>query len=99
MESAQNLTDLPPDTSCQIHKYQLVTDILDPLGLGVKVSFAILDSSGVLKPSNSRSIEYTVRANGCLSYCAILTPAKKGKLDDAIISLTNWGSRYHRLPD
>ena len=31
-----------------------------------------LDSSGVSKPSNSRSIEYTVRANGCLSNTSIL---------------------------
>jgi hypothetical protein len=39
MELAHNLTDLPPETSCQINKYQSVTDILNPLGLGVKVSF------------------------------------------------------------
>ena len=55
MESAQNWTDLPPDTSSQITKYQRITDILNPLGLGVKVSFTILDSSGVSKPSNSES--------------------------------------------
>ncbi len=30
-----------------------------------------LDSSGVSKPSNSRSIEYTVRAKGCLSLYAL----------------------------
>jgi len=41
MESAQNLTDLPPDTSCQTTKYQMITDILNPLGFGVKVSFTI----------------------------------------------------------
>jgi hypothetical protein len=55
MEAAQNLTDLPPDTSFQITKYQRVTDILNPLGLGVKVSFTILAPSGVSKSSNSNS--------------------------------------------
>ena len=64
MELAQNLTDLPPDTSCQITKYQSVTDILNPLGLEVKVSFAILVSSGGSKPSNSRLIQQSVEANG-----------------------------------
>jgi hypothetical protein len=67
MEAAQNLTHLKPDISCQITKYQRVTDTLNPLGLGVKVSFMILDSSGVLKPSNSRSSHYGSEANGCLS--------------------------------
>ena len=43
MESTQNLTDLPPDTSCQITKYQRVTDILNPLWPGVKVSFTKLE--------------------------------------------------------
>jgi hypothetical protein len=43
MESAQNLTDLPPDTSRQYTKYQPVADILNPLGRGVKISFAKLD--------------------------------------------------------
>lgn len=47
MESAQNLTDSPPDTSCQITKYQRVTDILNPLGPGVKVSFTILKFIGL----------------------------------------------------
>ena len=46
MESAQNLTDLPPDTSCQITKYQRVTGILNPLWPGVKVSFTILEFIG-----------------------------------------------------
>jgi hypothetical protein len=43
MESAQNLTDLPPGTSCQITKYQRVTDTLNPLWSGVKVSFTKLE--------------------------------------------------------
>jgi hypothetical protein len=34
-----------------------------------------------------------------LSYCATVSIAKNGKLDNAIINLTNWGFRYHRLPD
>jgi len=38
-----------------------------------------LDSSGVSKPSNSRSIEYTVRANGCLSNTVILSGAQKDR--------------------
>ena len=58
MESAQNLTDLPPDTSCQSPKYQTVTDILNALGLGVKASFTKINSSGFSKPSNSGLSHY-----------------------------------------
>jgi len=47
MESAQNLIDLKPDIFCQIAKYQRVTDILNPLGFGVKVSSAILKFIGL----------------------------------------------------
>jgi hypothetical protein len=65
MELAQNLTDLPPDTSCQITKYQSVTDILNLLGLGVKISSIIVESFGVSKPSNCIS-SYCLKKNGSL---------------------------------
>jgi len=35
--------DLRLQIPCQSPKYQPVTDILNPLGLGVKVSYTILD--------------------------------------------------------
>jgi hypothetical protein len=41
-ESSRNSGHSEPDISCQYTKYQRVTDILNPLGLGVKVSFTIL---------------------------------------------------------
>ena len=56
----QNLTDLPPDTSCQNTKYQRVTDILNPLGLGVKVSFTILDIFGVTRTSMLIAVHWKV---------------------------------------
>jgi hypothetical protein len=65
MKLAENLTDLPPETSCQINKYQSVTDILNPLGLGAKVSFIIFDSSGISKPSNSKSSHYGSEPKSC----------------------------------
>jgi hypothetical protein len=59
MGSTQNLTNLPPDPSCQYDKYQWVIDILNSLGLGVKVSFRMVDSFAVLKPSNSKSSHHS----------------------------------------
>jgi hypothetical protein len=35
--------------SCQYPKYQRVTDILNPLGLGVKISFTILNIFGLAR--------------------------------------------------
>jgi len=99
MESAQNLTDSPPDTSCQITKYQRVTDILNPLGPGVKVSFTILKFTYLWFLLYCNSKLHTEVASPFLSYCATVSIAKNGKLDNAIINLTNWGFRYHRLPD
>ena len=46
-----------------------------------------LDSSGVSKPSNSRSSHYGSETNGCWSYCALLSSAKNDKLDNVSISL------------
>jgi len=40
---------------------------------------------------------HTKVASPFLSYYAILSSAKNGKLDDAIISLPNWGYRYRRF--
>jgi len=44
---------------------QVVPYILDPLGLGVKVSFTILESSDISKPSSSRSSLYGSGAETC----------------------------------
>jgi hypothetical protein len=41
------------------------TDILDPLGFRVKLSFAILDFSEFSKSSNSRSSHYGSEAKSC----------------------------------
>jgi len=87
MESAQNLTDSPPDTSCQITKYQRVTDILNPLGPGVKVSFTILKFTYLWFLLYCNSKLHTEVASPFLSNTAILISAKNGTLDNKTLNL------------
>ena len=82
MELAHNLTDLPPETSCQINKYQSVTDILNPLWLGIKLSFTILYSSGVSKPSSSGRNPQSAEAKGCWSNTIVLVRSRNEWLQD-----------------
>ena len=65
------------EIACQYNKYQPVTDILNSLGLGVKVSFRMVDSFAVSKPSNSISSHHSAEANSCLSNTVLLSSTKK----------------------
>ena len=72
---------------CQYTKYQPVTGILNSLGPGVKVSFTILHSSVVSKPSNSRSSHCSGKTMVAWSKPIILISAKNDKLENVSMSL------------
>jgi len=86
MKLSQNLTDLPPDTSCQTNKYQSFTDILNLLGLGVKVSSTSVEFFGLSKTSNYMINHYAAQAFRCDRILKNLSSAKTGRLHNINIS-------------
>jgi len=73
-------------------QYNPIADIIKSWALGVKVSFTIDDSSGVSKPSNSRSSQYSSKwFQGQKLLIENFIPEqceKTGKIDNKNISLT-----------